>query len=278
MAALREHAFYCFEIIHAEINGTQPCPPPFDGAEKFPLFVTWNIQSKSNGEYRLRGCIGNFGAQPLGEGLTEYAKVSAFEDHRFDPITAKELPRLECGVSLLTDFERCDDYLDWELGTHGVYVEFANPALKLSPSQLSPPPTSAIRNSSCSSSGLPPLGSSSSTPSSASTSSSSVSSTPASKPSYRSLSALPKLKLALPSSANPRNLPPVLHATFLPEVAEAQGWDKVETIDAATRKAGFKGTVTEDMRSRAQVSRYQSKKVKVDFAEWKEWRKEQGYE
>jgi AMMECR1 domain-containing protein len=155
-------------------------------------------------------------------------------------------------VSLLTDFERCDDYLDWELGTHGIYVEFANPALNLSPSQLPPPSTA-------------------STPSNASTSSS-LSSTPAVRETYRSLTALPKLKLSLPSSANPKRLPTVLHATFLPEVAPAQGWSKVEAVDAALRKAGFKGTPTDEMRSRARVSRYQSKKIKRDYEEWQAWR------
>lgn len=36
-------------------------------------------------------------------------------------------------VSLLTDFELCDDHLDWSLGTHGVYVQF--------PATPSTPPT-----------------------------------------------------------------------------------------------------------------------------------------
>ncbi|GAA6006921.1 hypothetical protein JCM10207_009139 [Rhodosporidiobolus poonsookiae] len=255
--ALPEHAFYCFEAINAQLSHTEPTPPPFDGAEEFPLFVTWNLRSRSDGEYRLRGCIGNFGALPLGEGLREYACTSAFDDHRFDPIVAKEVPRLECGVSLLTDFEVCTDYLDWELGTHGIYVEFANPALNISPSLLPPPSTSSSASSSTSSS---------------------ASSTPANRETYRSLSSLPKLKLSIPSSSNPRRLPTVLHATFLPEVAPAQGWSKVDAVDAAMRKAGFKGSVTDDMRRRARVSRYQSKKVKVSYEEWKEWRKGEGYE
>ncbi|GAA5820090.1 hypothetical protein JCM11251_005478 [Rhodosporidiobolus azoricus] len=244
--ALPEHAYYCFEALQADLDGTEPPEPTFDASEEFPLFVTWNIKSRSDGHHRLRGCIGNFEAQPLGEGLREYAHISAFRDHRFDPITAKEVPRLQCGVSLLTDFERCNDYLDWEVGTHGIYVEFANPALNLSASQL-PPPSSA------------------STPSS--TSSTSVS-TSAPSTSYRSLSALPKLKVNVPSSQNPKRLPTVLHATFLPEVAPEQGWSKVDAVDAAMHKAGFKGTVTEEMRRRAQVSRYQSKKVKVSYEEW----------
>lgn len=40
-----------------------------------PLFVTWNIKSRSDEEYRLRGCIGNFEALELGEGLKDYAAI-----------------------------------------------------------------------------------------------------------------------------------------------------------------------------------------------------------
>lgn len=55
-------------------------------------------------------------------GLTYFAEQSAFHDHRFEPITLAELPRLECSVSLLSPFEPCKDYLDWKIGVHGVYL------------------------------------------------------------------------------------------------------------------------------------------------------------
>lgn len=45
---------------------------------------------------RLRGCIGNFEAQPIREGLSEFALISAFNDHRFRPIGVSELSSLEC--------------------------------------------------------------------------------------------------------------------------------------------------------------------------------------
>jgi len=66
-----------------------------------------------------------------------------------------------------------------------------------------------------------------------------------------------------------------LHATFLPDVATEQGWSKVDAVNAAIRKAGFKGNVTEELRRKCKVSRYQSKKVKVDYEEWMAWRKQQ---
>jgi uncharacterized protein (TIGR00296 family) len=49
---------------------------------------------------------------------------SALEDHRFRPISLKEIPKLHCAVSLLTDFEEANDYLDWEIGKHGIWIEF----------------------------------------------------------------------------------------------------------------------------------------------------------
>jgi AMMECR1 domain-containing protein len=39
-----------------------------------PLFVTWNKRA-ADGEYRLRGCIGNFNPMPLHEGLQKYALI-----------------------------------------------------------------------------------------------------------------------------------------------------------------------------------------------------------
>ncbi|KAF1843932.1 uncharacterized protein K460DRAFT_397122 [Cucurbitaria berberidis CBS 394.84] len=92
--------------------------------EDHPLFVTWNTVTKS-GEKRLRGCIGTFEAQELDEGLRSYALTSAFDDTRFSPITARELPTLECAVTLLTNFEPASSPLDWTIGTHGLRISFS---------------------------------------------------------------------------------------------------------------------------------------------------------
>ncbi|KAF9985607.1 AMME syndrome candidate protein 1 protein, partial [Entomortierella chlamydospora] len=48
----------------------------------------------------------------------------AFRDGRFPPISKKEVPTLVCNVSLLTDFEVAENYLDWEVGVHGIWIEF----------------------------------------------------------------------------------------------------------------------------------------------------------
>ncbi|KAI0121920.1 AMMECR1 domain-containing protein [Daldinia grandis] len=89
-----------------------------------PLFVTWNTVSSRTGNTSLRGCIGTFEAQELDEGLSSYAITSAINDTRFDPISKRELPSLEVAVTLLTDFEDCDDSMDWEIGTHGLRISF----------------------------------------------------------------------------------------------------------------------------------------------------------
>ena len=87
-----------------------------------PLFVTWKL---GRGK-RLRGCIGTFHPMDLNSGLREYATTSAFKDTRFNPITIDEVPRLHVSVSILRHFEDDLGYLDWEIGVHGIRIEFLN--------------------------------------------------------------------------------------------------------------------------------------------------------
>jgi len=125
MVAYAEHCLFCFDVLVSHLSGVaQPKKPNFEDLS-VPLFVTWNVQSRTrSGSERLRGCIGNFNAQSLHAGLKEYALTSALRDHRFDPVALKDVPSLTCGVSLLTDFTDAEDYLDWEIGTHGIWIEF----------------------------------------------------------------------------------------------------------------------------------------------------------
>lgn len=48
------------------------------------------------------------------------------EDTRFSPISSDELGRLHVSVSLLRHFEDAKNYLDWEIGIHGIRIEFFN--------------------------------------------------------------------------------------------------------------------------------------------------------
>jgi len=65
-------------------------------------------------------------------------------------------------------------------------------------------------------------------------------------------------------------------ATYLPEVALDQGWDKIEAVDSAIHKAGWTGRVTEDIRRSVKLRRYQSRKCTVSWSEFVEWRKQNG--
>eukprot|EP00116_Pleurobrachia_bachei_P012154 sb/3472416/ len=48
----------------------------------------------------------------------------AIHDSRFNPISKSEISQLKVNVSLLVGFEDGQNYLDWEVGTHGIKIEF----------------------------------------------------------------------------------------------------------------------------------------------------------
>ncbi|THH33598.1 hypothetical protein EUX98_g572 [Antrodiella citrinella] len=216
-----EHCFYAFDTLFTTLTKKKAIQPKF-ADEKFPLFVTWNVRCPGK-QPRLRGCIGNFEAQPLHEGLSEYALISAFQDHRFRKIESRELDSLECSISLLTDFEDASSYLDWTVGVHGIQITFPHPSFLASDRSEAPSP----------------LSSSSSIPT-------------------RS------------------NLKHSFSSTYLPQVAEEQGWNKIEAIDSAIQKAGWNGRITEDIRRSIRLRRYQSKAYTVGWDEYVEWREANG--
>ena len=69
------------------------------------------------------------------------------KDSRFQPITNEEVAKLECGVSLLTNFEKGHHYLDWEVGP------FRQPSLSLSLSWASCLVRASLQTAACSCSG-----------------------------------------------------------------------------------------------------------------------------
>jgi AMME syndrome candidate gene 1 protein len=122
------HCFHCFDVLLSKLDGNTIKPqPPFDD-EHYPLFVTWRLYQDPSGavysDPQLRGCIGNFCSLSLHKGLGDYAIIAAMEDSRFSPISIKEVEQLECGVSLLTDFEPAEHIYDWVVGVHGIRIEF----------------------------------------------------------------------------------------------------------------------------------------------------------
>ncbi|GMH07865.1 hypothetical protein Nepgr_009705 [Nepenthes gracilis] len=189
VSANKEMAVYCFDILVAHYNSEQAPPPAFEEGQH-PLFVTWK-KVVNGGEPRLRGCIGTLEAHCLINGFRDYALTSALRDRRFPPIQAKELPQLECTVSILTDYETALNYLDWELGKHGIIIEFTDP------------------------------------------------------------------------DNNTRR-----SATYLPEVAAHEGWTKTEAIDSLMRKSGYNGIITESLRKRIRLTRYQSTVFTMHYSEY----------
>ncbi|KAI7796100.1 putative AMME syndrome candidate gene 1 protein-like protein [Triplophysa rosa] len=74
---------------------------------------------------RVNG-LGGPGGSSSSSGGSSNTNALALKDSRFPPMTRDELPRLFCSVSLLTNFEDVGDYLDWEVGVHGIRIEFFN--------------------------------------------------------------------------------------------------------------------------------------------------------
>ena len=180
---------YCFEVLESSLSKGDPkkikFPEEFKG-KSYPLFVTWTIGK----EKELRGCIGTFESGKLEKKLREYALISAFEDDRFEPIEKKEIKNLNCEVSLLVEFEKAKNAMDWTVGTHGIDIEFED--------------DKGVDYS----------------------------------------------------------------ATFLPEVAEQEGWDQRTTLKYLVRKAGYRGSLDKIL-NRIKLTRYQSIKKTISFDEYK---------
>lgn len=72
---------------------------------------------------RLRGCIGNLtGHRPLYRTVAAMARAAAFEDPRFRPLTADELPRVRIEISVLSPLRRIRSADEFRLGRHGIFM------------------------------------------------------------------------------------------------------------------------------------------------------------
>jgi AmmeMemoRadiSam system protein A len=82
------------------------------------VFVT--LKKRGN----LRGCIGRMVPdRPLAELVGAMALQSAFEDPRFNAVTARELPELEVEISVLTPMKQVSGPGDIEVGRDGVLIQ-----------------------------------------------------------------------------------------------------------------------------------------------------------
>lgn len=139
-------SFYAFQQLYTKLkNGAQPLNfdvilknvypahsvPQNVKSQRASLFITWNKKGPT-GKYHLRGCIGTFASLPLLQGIERYSLIAAFEDSRFPPITADELPELMCSCNILSQFHSIfkggkGDIYNWELGVHGVELLITHP-------------------------------------------------------------------------------------------------------------------------------------------------------
>lgn len=73
---------------------------------------------------QLRGCIGYVQPyKPLYQTVEEMAAQAAFNDPRFNPVSAQELPDLEIEISVLTPLRRIRDVQEIVVGKHGILIE-----------------------------------------------------------------------------------------------------------------------------------------------------------
>lgn len=61
-------------------------------------------------------------------------------------------------------------------------------------------------------------------------------------------------------------------ATYLPEVAKEQGWDREETLQELIVKAGWTKPVTKELRELVSLTRYESSKASLTYDEYLEHR------
>lgn len=194
------HVVFAFDTLvsHLSNNGTAPTPTFHDATTA--LFVTWNVSPRpGSSQRRLRGCIGILEPRRLHTALRDYALTSALNDRRFAPVAPREVPSLECTVSLLSCFEEAAAWDDWEVGTHGLVIEFTDPE------------THVRRN-----------------------------------------------------------------ATFLPEIAAEHAWSKEDTMRQLVHKAGYDGKADASLLGCLRVTRYQSSKCTLTYAQYAACRDEVG--
>jgi len=119
---LKKLCLYSFDLLKSVLFNqpqTIDFPQKFKG-KQYPLFVTWlKGENKS-----LRGCIGTFQSADLETNLHDFTLYSALKDSRFPPISQGEFSKLNCGISLLVNFEQVSNIYDWEIGKHGIEIDF----------------------------------------------------------------------------------------------------------------------------------------------------------
>jgi AmmeMemoRadiSam system protein A len=85
------------------------------------VFVSLKRLDPGNGGDVLRGCIGGLEAtRPLYRSTIAMAEAAAFQDPRFPPLEARELPSVRIEISALGPLQPIADSGEIVVGTHGV--------------------------------------------------------------------------------------------------------------------------------------------------------------
>lgn len=162
---------------------------------------------------------------------------SALKDSRFSPITRDEFPKLYVSVSILRHFEDGADYLDWEVGVHGIRIEFHNEKGNKRTATYLPEvaPEQGV---------------------------------------YRIFFFLTETCfemecfLFMDIATKSCVLIVEKQLDFIYNCIDFSGWDQVQTIDSLLRKGGFKGSVTPEIRRNIKLTRYQSEKITVSYQDY----------
>ena len=86
-------------------------------SERRGVFVT--LKKKDT----LRGCIGYIRpVQPLYQAVTEMAISASTKDHRFPPVSAKELKEISIEITVLSPLRLIDRVEEIEVGKYGLYI------------------------------------------------------------------------------------------------------------------------------------------------------------
>ena len=130
----------CFDVLTSKLyKRNLPDPPRGIDPKEIcgGLFVTFEKRCEHEDfEYDLRGCIGALSKIPVLKGLDNYTNHSAFRDSRFKPIRSNELEKLKVSVSLLEKFEEAEGAFDWEVGKHGIIINFNANCMRYSATYL----------------------------------------------------------------------------------------------------------------------------------------------
>lgn len=119
--------------LETELSGTDALPRALDALPDAPefkrlqaTFVTLNRRDPREiaRDGKLRGCVGQVvPVLPLATSIVESALDAALHDTRFDPVEARELPRLAVEVTVLSAPRPIASWREIQLGRHGIVLE-----------------------------------------------------------------------------------------------------------------------------------------------------------